>query len=127
MSGASILPANTVFANNVNNNDIDKLRDKKGKFIHLPLPYNTDHLEPYMDAETLYLHYTFHHGGAVKGANYDIEMIKKAMESGDLKLSDHWTKRLSFHFSSHILHSIFWTNLSNSKSQPKGNLLKRIN
>ena len=126
LAGATILPSNSVFAENINNNGIDKLTDANGNFIHQPLPYNTDHLEPYMDEETLHLHHTFHHGGAVKGANKDIEMIKNVMNSGDLTLADHWTKKLSFHLSSHILHSIFWTNLANKKSQPTGDLLKRI-
>jgi len=126
IGGATILPTNSVFADNVSNNNIDKLTDKNGNFIHLPLPYNTDHLEPYMDAETLHLHHTYHHGGAVKGANKDIGIIKKAMESGDLALTDYWTKKLSFHLSSHILHSIFWTNLTNKKTEPTGDLLKRI-
>jgi Fe-Mn family superoxide dismutase len=35
-------------------------------------------------------------------------------------------KKLSYHFSSHILHSIFWTNLTNKSTLPKDNLLKRI-
>ena len=48
------------------------------------------------------------------------------MKSNDLTLTDYWTKKLSFHLSSHILHSIFWTNLANKKSQPRGKLLKRI-
>jgi len=126
LAGATILPSNSVFAENINNNGIDKLTDEDRNFIHQPLPYNTDYLEPFMDAETLHLHHTFHHGGAVKGANKDIEMIKSVMNSGDLTLADHWTKKLSFHLSSHILHSIFWTNLANKKSQPTGDLLKRI-
>ena len=126
LAGATILPSNSVFAENINNNGIDKLTDENGNFIHQPLPYNTDHLEPYMDEETLHLHHSFHHGGAVKGANKDIEMIKSVMNSGDFTLADHWTKKLSFHLSSHILHSIFWTNLANKKSQPTGDLLKRI-
>jgi len=126
LAGATILPSNSVFAENINNNGIDKLTDEDGNFIHQPLPYNTDYLEPFMDAETLHLHHTFHHGGAVKGANKDIGMIKSVMNSGDFKLADHWTKKLSFHLSSHILHSIFWTNLANKKSQPTGDLLKRI-
>jgi Fe-Mn family superoxide dismutase len=126
LAGATILPSNSVFAENINNNGIDKLTDEDGNFIHQPLPYNTDYLEPFMDAETLHLHHTFHHGGAVKGANKDIEMIKSVMNSGDFTLADHWTKKLSFHLSSHILHSIFWTNLANKKSQPTGDLLKRI-
>ena len=126
LAGATILPSNSVFAENINNNGIDKLTDANGNFIHQPLPYNTDHLEPYMDEETLHLHHTFHHGGAVKGANKDIEMIKSVMNSGDFTLADHWTKKLSFHLCSHILHSIFWTNLANKKSQPTGDLLKKI-
>jgi len=126
LAGATILPSNSVFAENISNNGIEKLTDEDGNFIHQPLPYNTDYLEPFMDAETLHLHHTFHHGGAVKGANKDIEMIKSVMNSGDFTLADHWTKKLSFHLSSHILHSIFWTNLANKKSQPTGDLLKRI-
>ena len=126
LTGATILPTNSVFAENINNNGIDKLTDENGNFIHQPLPYNTDGLEPFMDEETLHLHHSFHHGGAVKGANKDIEMIKKVMDSGDLIMADHWTKKLSFHLSSHILHSIFWTNLAKKKSQPTGNLRKRI-
>jgi len=126
LTGATIFSSNSVFAENINNNGIDKLTDENGNFIHQPLPYNTDDLEPFMDAETLHLHHSFHHGGAVKGANKDIEMIKKVMDSGDLIMADHWTKKLSFHLSSHILHSIFWTNLAKKKSQPTGNLLKRI-
>lgn len=40
-----------------------------------PFPYTKSFLEPYMDTETLHLHHTFHHGGAVKAANKDILMI----------------------------------------------------
>ena len=126
LAGATILPSNSVFAENINNNGIDKVTDKYGKFIKNPLPYSTDHLEPFMDAETLHLHHNFHHGGAVKGANKDMEMIKSLMNNGDLTLVDHWTRKLSYHLSSHILHSIFWTNLVNKKSQPTGILLKKI-
>ena len=39
---------------------------------------------------------------------------------------DHWTKKLSFHLSSHILHSIFWTNLTKRSSAPSDALLKKI-
>lgn len=79
-----------------------------------------------MDEETVNIHYTFHHGGAVKGANKDLLMIKKALDENNLETIDYWTKKLSYHFSSHVLHSIFWTNLSNKKTEPKGELLKRI-
>lgn len=61
LTGATILPTNSVFSEIANNNGIDKLTDENGNFIHQPLPYNTGHLEPYMDAETLHLHHTYHH------------------------------------------------------------------
>jgi Fe-Mn family superoxide dismutase len=126
LSAATILPSNSVLANNYNNNGMDKLTDADGNFIQKALPYNENFLEPYMDAETMHLHYTFHHGGAVKGANKDLQMIKKAVDENNLETVDYWTKKLSYHFSSHVLHTIFWTNLTNKKLDPSGNLLKRI-
>jgi superoxide dismutase, Fe-Mn family len=126
IGGATILPTNSLFAQNLSENGMDKLVDENGNFLLAPLPYKFDFLEPYMDAETLNLHYTFHHGGAVKGANKDMEMIKKAVSESNFETVDFWTKKLSYHFSSHALHSIFWTNLTNKKSEPTGDLLKRI-
>ena len=80
IGGATILPANSILAESVNENGIDKLTDEKGNFIQQTLPYAENFLEPYMDAETMHLHYTFHHGGAVKGANKDLLMIKKSLD-----------------------------------------------
>ncbi|NHE56466.1 superoxide dismutase [Cyclobacterium plantarum] len=126
IGGASILPTSSVLAQSVEQGVIDKLMDENGNFVQAALPYANNFLEPCMDEETLYLHHTFHHGGAVKGANKDLEMINKAMEEGNYDLVEHWTGKLSYHFSSHILHSIFWTNLTNKKNDPKGTLLKYI-
>lgn len=123
---ASLLTVNNAFAKNLADNDIDKLVDANGNYLHQPLPYAENFLEPYMDAETTHLHYTFHHGGAVKAANKDLQMIKKAMDESNFETVDYWTKKLSYHFSSHVLHSIFWTNLTNKKTDPTGDLLKRI-
>lgn len=124
---AAILPANALFSANSAQNGVDKLTDSTGNFAQLPLPYAYNFLEPIIDEETLRLHYTFHHGDAVKAANKDLFMIKKALAENKLDTVDFWTKKLSYHLSSHILHTIFWTNLTNKKSDPKGELLKRIN
>ncbi len=123
----SIIGSTKAFSQNLVVNDIDKLADSNGNFIQQPLPYSESFLEPYMDAETLHLHYTFHHGGATKAANKDAVMIKKALDENNLETVDYWTKKLTYHSSSHILHSIFWTNLTNKKTEAKGELLKRIN
>lgn len=123
---ASLISPASAFAHNLTNNNIDKLVDANGNYIQQALPYSENFLEPYMDAETLHLHYTFHHGGAIKGANKDVAMIKKALDDNNLETVDFWTKKLSYHFSSHVLHSIFWTNLTNKPTTPAGDLLKRI-
>jgi len=126
IGGATILPVNSLLAVNASENGIDKLVDQDGNFSQLALPYPEDFLEPYMDAETMKLHYAFHHGGAVKAANNDLKKIKESVDNNTLETVDFWTKKLSFHFSSHILHSIFWTNLTNKQMSPTGELLKRI-
>ena len=126
LSGASLLPNNSVFAASVTEGGIDKLTDANGNFALQVLPYAENFLEPYMDAETTHLHYTFHHGGAVKAANTDLKKIREAIDASNFEMVDYWTKKLSFHFSSHVLHSIFWTNLTNKKTEPTGELLKRI-
>ena len=126
LGGATILPTNSVFSQNLAENKIDQLVDKDCNFAQQTLPYSEGFLEPFMDAETLHLHYTFHHGGAVKGANKDLQMIKKAIDVNDLETVDYWTRKLSYHLSSHVLHTIFWTNLTNKPTNPSGDLLKRI-
>ena len=126
LGGATILPGNNVFSQNVTENGIDKLVDGNGNFIQNPLPYKKSFLEPHMDEETLHLHFEFHHGGAVKAANKDLANIKKHTQSGDLDQVDLWTRKLAYHFSSHVLHSIFWSNLTNKKTEPKAELSKQI-
>ena len=126
LGGSSLLPGSNVFSQSLQQTGMDKLTDKDGKFALQPLPYNENFLEPAMDQETLHLHYTFHHGDAAKAANKDLEMIKKAIDENSVETVDYWTKKLSFHLSSHILHTIFWTNLTNKKTDPSGALLKQI-
>jgi superoxide dismutase, Fe-Mn family len=126
LGAAPLLPINSVLTQNLAENGIDKLTDEAGNFALQALPYTKNFLEPYMDEETVHLHYTFHHGGAVKGANKDLQMIRKALDENNVETLDYWTKKLSYHLSSHILHTIFWTNLSNKKTDPAGVLLQKI-
>jgi len=125
-SAATVIGSNNAFSQNLTDNNIDKLVDANGNFVQQALPYAENFLEPYMDSETLHLHYTFHHGGATKAANADLKKIKEALDTSNLETVDFWTKKLSYHLSSHILHSIFWTNLTNKATAPNGELLRRI-
>jgi Fe-Mn family superoxide dismutase len=126
LGAASLLPIDSAFSQALQQTGIDRLTDKDGNFALQPLPYAETFLEPSMDQETLHLHYTFHHGDAAKAANKDLQMIRQAIDQNNLDTVDYWTKKLSFHLSSHILHTIFWTNLTNKKNDPSGTLLKQI-
>lgn len=126
LGGATLLPVGSVFAEALQQSGMDQLTDAAGNFALQSLPYQETFLEPQMDQETLHLHYTFHHGDAVKAANKDLSMVRKALDDNMLENVDYWTKKLSYHLSSHILHTIFWTNLTNKKNDPKGALLKQI-
>lgn len=126
LGGTAILPTNSVFTQSLNQNGLDKITDADGNFIHLALPFNQNFLEPYMDEETVHLHYTFHHGGAVKGANTDLAKVRTAMDAKDAVAAEYWTQKLAYHVSSHVLHTIFWTNLTNKLTTPKGELAKYI-
>lgn len=126
LAGASMLPINSVFSQSMQESKIDKLTDDQGNFVLQPLPYAKNFLEPYMDEETVHLHYTFHHGNAVKAANKYQTQIREALDSNSVETVDYFTKKLSLQFSSHILHTIFWTNLTNKKTDPSGDLMKEI-
>lgn len=104
----------------------DKLTDAAGKYVLLPLPYAYDALEPVIDARTVELHYQFHHKPAVVTANKAEEGLAKARETDDFALVKHYEKELVFGLSSHILHTLYWTNLSAQGGNPTGDLLKAI-
>ncbi|MCU0692590.1 MAG: superoxide dismutase [Polyangiaceae bacterium] len=76
------------------------------------LPYSYEALEPYVDAQTVKLHHDMHHAGYVNGANAALKELEAARKSGDFKLVDHWSKKLAFHASGHLLHSLYWDNMA---------------
>jgi Fe-Mn family superoxide dismutase len=87
------------------------------------LPYAYNALEPVMDEHTLRLHHDKHHAGYVKGLNKAEAKLKGARKSGDYALIKHWEREVAFHGSGHILHSIFWENLSpRGGGEPGGEL-----
>jgi len=104
----------------------DKLTDEAGKYVLLPLPYAYDALEPVIDARTVELHYNFHHKPAVAAANKAEEGLAQARETGDFALVKYHEKELALGLSSHILHTLYWGNLSAKSGHPTGDLLKAI-
>ena len=105
----------------------DKLTDNAGKYAVAPLPYAYEALEPAIDARTVELHYNNHHKPAAAAANRAEEELAKAREAGQFTLVKYYEKELAFQLSSHILHTIYWTNLGGKRGEPSGELAKAIN
>lgn len=106
--------------------NLDRLTDESGKYVLLPLPYAYDSLEPVIDARTVELHYNFHHKPAVVAANNAEDALAKAREANDFTLVKHYEKELALGLSSHILHTLYWGNLSAVGGNPAGDLLKAL-
>jgi len=102
---------------------IEKIEDRLP-----PLPYPYDALEPYIDKETLILHHDKHHLGYVKGFYSALDKLENARASGDFELVKHWSREIAFHGSGHVLHTLYWDNMSpNGGGQPAGDLLAAMN
>lgn len=87
------------------------------------LPYDFAALEPHYSAEVLELHHDKHHAAYVKGANTTLEKLHDMRGRDDFSTISMLEKNLAFHVSGHVLHSVFWTNLSpDGGGEPDGNL-----
>ena len=92
-----------------------------------PLGYAYDALAPAYSAELLELHYTGHHKAYVDGLNKALEGLAEARHNGDFARLNALEKDLAFHYSGHVLHSLFWRNLEpNEGAPPSGHLESRI-
>ena len=76
------------------------------------LPYDPAALEPHYSAEIVSLHHGKHHAAYVKGANDTLDKIAEARDKDDFAGLPALEKTLAFNISGHVLHSIFWTNMS---------------
>jgi superoxide dismutase, Fe-Mn family len=90
----------------------DTLTDASGKYVLPELTYAKDALEPVIDKMTVELHHDKHHASYVAGANKAEENLQKARDANDYAMIKHWSRELAFHGSGHILHTIYWNNLT---------------
>ena len=100
-----------------------------GHYVLPPLPYDVAALEPLLDAETVLLHHTRHHAAYVDGANAAAEMMRQ-VALGELpeKTASVAAEHLAFHLAGHMLHTLYWGNLSATPGQqPCGDLADAIN
>ncbi len=91
------------------------------------LPYDHGALEPHYSARVLELHHGKHHAAYVKGLNTTIERLDAARAAGDFSSIVGLEKTLAFNLSGHVLHTIFWQNLSpDGGGRPEGELAAAI-
>jgi Fe-Mn family superoxide dismutase len=91
------------------------------------LPYDYAALEPHLSSRIMELHHGKHHKAYVDGANKAEEALQKARAEGDFTRIAALEQALAFNVSGHVLHSIFWTNMSpGGGGEPKGELAEAI-
>jgi Fe-Mn family superoxide dismutase len=97
------------------------------QYVLPELPYDYSALEPHYSGKTLELHHQKHHAAYVKGANATLERLAEAREHKNFAALNQLEKDLAFHVSGHLLHSLFWRNMSRQGGgTPAGHLAEQI-
>jgi superoxide dismutase, Fe-Mn family len=82
------------------------------RFVLPDLPYEPAALEPHISGKVMELHHDKHHRAYVQGANQAIEQLLEARHQRKFDQIAAIERKLAFNVSGHVLHSIFWQNLS---------------
>jgi superoxide dismutase, Fe-Mn family len=91
------------------------------------LEFDYGDLEPHISAEIMRLHHDKHHAAYVKGANTALERLADARSKDDLSTIALLERQLAFNVSGHVLHSIFWRNLTpDGADRPSGPLAQQL-
>ncbi|MEU6796586.1 superoxide dismutase [Nonomuraea wenchangensis] len=94
-----------------------------GQYSLPDMPYDYAALEPAITGEILELHHAKHHAAYVKGANDTLERLAEARDKGEFSGLVGLEKTYAFNLSGHVLHTIFWQNLSpDGGDRPDGEL-----
>ncbi|MGX1549392.1 superoxide dismutase [Streptomyces adustus] len=100
-----------------------------GTYALPDLPYDYAALEPAITGQILELHHAKHHAAYVKGANDTLEQIAEVRDKDQITPTSlvGLEKTFAFNLSGHVLHSIFWQNLSpDGGDRPDGALADAI-
>ncbi len=91
------------------------------------LPYDYGALEPHLSGQIIELHHDKHHAAYVAGANTALEKLAEAREKGEFGALTGIEKNLAFHVSGHLLHSLYWQNMSpDGGGDPEGELAAAV-
>lgn len=87
------------------------------------LAYDPGALEPHLSARIVELHHGKHHAAYVNGSNAALEQLDEARAAGRWSELPGLERSLAFNLGGHLLHSIYWTNLSpDAGGDPTGRL-----
>src|SRR4029453_8118649 len=102
-------------------------RSPMKKYVLPDLAYEYSALEPHYAARPLEVHHSKHHAAYVAGANTTLEKLATARERRNFDAINQLQKSLAFHVSGHVLHSLFWRNMSpHGGGQPGGEVTAAI-
>jgi Fe-Mn family superoxide dismutase len=91
------------------------------------LAYDPAALEPHLSARIVDLHHGKHHASYVAAANTTLEKLAAARDKGEWDSVVGLEKSLAFNLGGHVLHSMYWSNLSpDGGGEPDGSLAKAI-
>jgi Fe-Mn family superoxide dismutase len=97
------------------------------KYVLPDLPYDYGALEPHISGKIMQLHHDKHHKTYVDGANAALEALQEARHKNDFSRIAAVEEALAFNLSGHVLHSLFWKNLSpGGGGTPTGKLASQI-
>jgi superoxide dismutase, Fe-Mn family len=100
-----------------------------GPYTLPELPYDYAALEPHCSGRIMELHHDKHHATYVKGANDTLDKLA-GLRAGDEDTSARMSslqRTLAFNVAGHLLHSVFWKNLSpDGGGKPEGELSAAI-
>lgn len=97
------------------------------KYVLPDLSYDHGALEPHISGKILELHHGKHHAAYVSNANGTLEKLADARAKGEYGPVAALERALAFNLSGHVLHSIFWSNMTpKGGGQPDGDLAKQL-
>jgi superoxide dismutase, Fe-Mn family len=96
-------------------------------YVLPPLSYDFGALEPHISGQIMELHHGKHHAAYVTNGNAMLEKLEEARAKSDFTRLPHLERALAFNVSGHILHSIFWRNMTpKGGDKPTGELAQLI-
>lgn len=99
-------------------------------FAQDPLPYNFEDLEPYIDKQTMEIHYTKHHAAYVKNVNEAIAAEGIVADSNDdfFSSTSRYSTKARNNGGGAWNHNFFWNSMiaANKPSMPSGKLAEAL-